>query len=130
MRRTIIVLSALSLSACGGGGSTEYELSVDGATGKLMGASFERGILPGSSGLMPQVIRNSEGTLEWQVLDEGGLEHGSGWWCPLEIKPVGADGTKISVTNKCIGMLASKNNKQLDELVDATLTGRPPKFDE
>ena len=125
------VIVTAALLGCSDGSSDAYEMSVEEARGKLLGASFERGILPGSSGLRPTVIVSSEGdgSLEWHVSSNDDLAHASGWWCPLEIKPEGQDGKKIRVLNKCRGMLASKDNKNLDELVDATLTGRPPKFD-
>ena len=101
-------------------------MSVAEARSKLLAADFERGILPGSSVLKPDVRTNYEGTLEWQVLDDS--QNGNGWWCPLVIEPASEDGKKVRVVNQCKGVMAMKNSN-LDELVDATLTGREPKFD-
>lgn len=126
MKTAILCLAAsVALSGCG----TEqraYEMSVAEATSKLVNTDFERSIVPGSSQLKPKVMRNEEGTLEWQVLDDS--ENGNGWWCPLEIEQVDDQGKKVRVVNKCEGVMAM-NNKHLDELVDATLTGRPPQFE-
>ena len=123
MRLTILMLSSIALVGCSAG-TREYEMSVDAASAKLINATFERGILPGSSGLKPKVMRNYEGTLEWHVQNDS--ERG-GWWCPLKVEPVDSETTKVRVINQCEGLMAMDNEK-LDELVDATLTGRPPKF--
>lgn len=115
------------LTGCSGG-SNEYAISVDEAKSQLLGANFDRGILPGSSGLKPRVLRSSQedGSLEWHVQNEA---ESGGWWCPIAFETTSEDPPKVRVVNKCIGMTATKDNKNLDELVDATLTGRPPKFD-
>lgn len=124
MKLAVIVISSMALAGCSID-TREYEMSVDAASVKLVNADFARGILPGSSGLKPKVQRNYEGTLEWHVLDDS--ENGNGWWCPLKIEPVVGETKKVSVVNECKGIMAMEN-KKLDELVDATLTGRPPKF--
>ena len=123
----LAAIAAVALTGCSGG-SHDYAMSVDEAQSKLLGATFERGILPGSSGLKPRVLVSSEGdgSLEWHVQNES---ERSGWWCPMVFEKTSDEPPKIRVINKCRGMLASKDNKNLDELVDATLTGRPPKFD-
>ena len=124
MRLAVFVISSMALAGCSVG-TREYEMSVDAASSKLVNADFARGILPGSSLLKPKVQRNYEGTLEWQVLDDS--ENGNGWWCPLEVEPVAGETKKVRVVNECKGIMAMEN-KKLDELVDAALTGRPPKF--
>ena len=120
-------IAAAALTGCSGG-SHGYAMSVDEAQSRLLGATFERGILPGSSGLKPRVLVSSvgDGSLEWHVQDES---ERNGWWCPMAFEKTSDDPQTIRVVNNCRGMLASKDNKNLDELVDATLTGRPPKFD-
>lgn len=126
----MLVFAAIAVAGLAGcsGGSNEYAMSVDEAKSKLLGASFERGILPGSSALKPRVLISSQedGSVEWHVQNEA--ERG-GWWCPIVFETTSGDPQKIRVVNKCIGMLSTKDNKNLDELVDATLTGRRPKFD-
>ena len=120
-------IAAAALTGCSGG-SHGYAMSVDEAQSRLLGATFDRGILPGSSGLKPRVLVSSvgDGSLEWHVQDES---ERNGWWCPMAFEKTSDDPQTIRVVNNCRGMLASKDNKNLDELVDATLTGRPPKFD-
>lgn len=128
MRLTALCLiAAAALTGCSGN-SGEYAMSTEQVRSKLLDASFERGILPGSSGLKPRVQESSEGngSLEWQVLAE---DDRNGWWCPISIEPVDGDASKTKVVNNCAGITGSNNSRNLDELVDATLTGRPPKFD-
>lgn len=127
MRTIGISILVLGLTACSPG-ERSYEMTKEQARGKLMTAKFEKGILPGSSSLTPRVKRDFNGNPEWHVLskDDG---HGSGWWCPLSIEPASEDGKRVKVVNKCDGLMATKDNANLDELVDATLTGRKPKFD-
>jgi len=122
----LCVLAGVVLSACQAE-KREYEMSVAEATSKLLAARFKKGILPGSSSLEPRVLQHSARGLEWIVADD--FEGPDGWICPLSIEPAGEDGKKVQVTNKCEGPFARGNNEQLDELVDATLTGRPVKFD-
>ena len=77
----LAAIAAVALTGCSGG-SHDYAMSVDEAQSKLLGATFERGILPGSSGLKPRVLVSSEGdgSLEWHVQNES---ERSGWWCPM-----------------------------------------------
>lgn len=125
MKKFVLPIVAIfGLSGCASEQRT-YEMSVETAAVKLMRADFKRSILPGSSLLKPKVQRNYEGDLEWQVLDDS--ENGNGWWCPIKIEPVDEQKGFVRVINQCEGIMA-KDNKNLDELVDATLTGRPPVF--
>lgn len=119
---------ASALSACSAGDKV-YEMSPEEAYSKLSSTDFERGILPGSSSHKPLVKKDYDGNPEWIVYTGEDLEHAGGWWCPMSFEPAGKDGKHVKVVNKCDGMLGAKWNAQLDELVDATLTGRPPKFD-
>ncbi len=119
--RKFLIIGALALSACGASGPSDYAMSVGDAEAKLLAAEFERGIVPGSSRLKPDIKRNGEGEIEWHVLDDS--ENGHGWWCPILVEKAGDDGSKVRIVNQCKGMFA-KNNRHLDELVDATLTGR------
>ena len=125
-----IVLWAVAAATLGGCAAASeektYAMPAEDARRILLSAEFERGILPGSSLLKPQVRANQEDTLEWQVLDDS--QNGSGWWCPLAIEPASEDGKTVRVVNQCKGMMAAKNNRDLDELVDAALTDREPKF--
>ncbi len=127
MRVILTAFGFVALAGCGVG-ERSYEMTKDQARGKLLAAKFERGIVPGSSSLKPWVQKDYDGNLEWHLNTEedGG---GNGWWCPLAIEPVDDDGKRVKVVNQCAGMMAAKDNASLDELVDATLTGRPPKFD-
>ena len=125
MRTSFIALALAALAGC----TTKersYNMSESDAASKLLAASFDKGIVPGSSSLTPRIVRNNDGKLEWQVLDsfDG---HGDGWWCPIEVSAANDEKTAISITSKCNGIFA-KNNKILDELIDATLTDRAPKL--
>ncbi|MDO9367680.1 MAG: hypothetical protein Q7T68_03850 [Sphingopyxis sp.] len=121
-----VAASTLGGCAAAGGEEKTYAMHAEDARRILLSTDFERGILPGSSKLKPQVRVNYEGTLEWQVLDDS--QNGSGWWCLLAIEPVGNDGKTIRVVNQCEGIMARQNNEVLNELVDAALTDRKPTF--
>lgn len=123
---TFCAFAPFALAACSAESTGAYDMTADAARGKLLSAKFDRGILPGSSGLKPRVQKSYEGELEWHVL---AADDRNGWWCPLAIESASEGGKKVRVVNQCEGMLASKNNQQLDELVDATLSGRAPTFD-
>jgi hypothetical protein len=125
----LCAVAGATLAGCSagpGGGEKTYDMAAEDARRILLSADFERGVIPGSSSLKPQVKVNLEDKLEWQVLDDS--QNGSGWWCPLAIESVGEDGKTIRVVNQCQGVTAIENNK-LDELVDAALTDRAPKFE-
>jgi len=128
MKKLILsMVGAAALGGCSGAAQEKiYDMPADDARRILLSADFERGVLPGSSSLKPEVWTNNDGVPEWRVLDEP-LKHG--WWCALSIEPAGDDKAKTRVVNKCVGAMASSNNRQLDELVDAALTDRKPKFD-
>jgi len=131
MKNLVFALMAgAALGGCSarGGADKSYAMPAEDARRILLSADFARGILPGSSGLKPQVRVNYEQTLEWQVLDDS--QNGSGWWCPLAIEPASEDGKTIRVVNQCAGMMAAERNRNLNELVDAALTQREPKFDQ
>lgn len=128
MKKLILsIVGAAALGGCSTGTQEKiYDMSADDARRILLSTDFERGVLPGSSSLKPEVWTNNDGVPEWRVLNE---EKKSGWWCPLSIEPAGDDKAKTRVVNKCAGAMASRNNRHLDELVDAALTDREPKFD-
>ncbi|MBL0914341.1 MAG: hypothetical protein IBJ13_02140 [Sphingopyxis sp.] len=128
--RNFILCAAMATTLPGfGGGSQEktYDMAAEDARRILLSADFERGVLPGSSLLKPQVKVNQEDKLEWMVLDDS--QNGSGWWCPLAIEPVAEDAKKIRVVNQCQGAMSGDRNRKLNELVDAALTDREPKFE-
>lgn len=130
MKKLILCAIATStLTACSGGaGSGEkiYDMPPEDARRILLSTDFEPGVLPGSK-LKPRVqSNNGDGSPEWQVLDEA---RKNGWWCPLSIEPADEAATRTRVVNKCEGLMSSGRNRQLDELVDAALTDRAPKFD-
>jgi hypothetical protein len=125
-----LVLCAVAAAALGGcsaaAGEKTYAMPVEDVRRILLSTDFERGILPGSSSLKPRVWVNMGGEIEWTVLDEA-KKHG--WWCALAIEPASEDGKTSRVVNQCKGITASKDNKNLDELVDAALTDRAPRFE-
>lgn len=129
MKQLILcAIAATTLGACSGGGGGEkvYDMAPEDARRILLSTDFDRGVIPGSSSLKPEVWTNNEGVPEWRVLNE---EKKSGWWCALSIGPAGEDATKTRVVNQCRGAMSSGQNRDLDELVDAALTDRAPKFD-
>lgn len=117
----------MALTACAGGGVQEkiYDMTPEDARRILLSTDFPRGVLPGSQ-LKPEVWTNNEGVPEWRVLDEAKK---NGWWCPLSIEAADGTAARTRVINKCAGALSSGRNRELDELVDAALTDRAPKFD-
>ncbi len=119
----LLLCTPLFLAGCGAEAPREYDMGQADAESKLLTASFDRGILPGWSGLKPDVVRNYDGAIEWVVLDHS--ENGNGWWCPITIAPSGDEGSKLTVDSDCVGPLASQNNANLDELIDAMLSERP-----
>ena len=124
----LCIVAGIALGGCAAE-TREYEMSEEQARSKLLATDFEKGTLPGSSNSWPIVHENSQGNLEWQISSTKDLAHASGWWCPIAIEPVGEDGKKIRVVNQCEGPFSRNRNRDLDELVDATLTGRAPQFD-
>lgn len=130
MGKTFCCVSMAALAACSGGGGVgetrSYDMSVSEVRSRLLAYDFKRGVFPNSPKLKPDVRRLEDGSLEWTVLDDS--QNGNGWWCPLSVEPAG-DEKRTRVVNQCKGLTASINNPLLDELVDATLTGRAPKFD-
>lgn len=122
----LYAVAAVSLGGCSVANQEKtYAMHAEDARRILLSSDFERGILPGSSSLKPRVWVNYDKQLEWQVLDEA---QKSGWWCPILIEPVGEDGKTVRVVNQCPGIGVAENIRHLDELVDATLTGREPKL--
>lgn len=130
MRQFILcMVAATTLGGCGVGPQEKtYDMAAEDARRILLSVDFERGIVPGWSLLKPQVKVNQEDKLEWMVLDDS--QNGSGWWCPLAIEPTAEDAKKIRVVNQCEGAMSGDRNRKLDELVDAALTDREPKFDQ
>jgi hypothetical protein len=124
----LCALSALALAACSAGGNHEYDMSASEVRSKLLSASFKKGLIPGFSSHNVKVHQSSEGNgaIEWLVMTDGE----NGMYCPIVLKPAGEDGKRTQVVNDCRDdMLGRTAAPHLDELVDATLTGRPPKFD-
>ena len=123
----LCVMAAAALAGCSGG-NVEYDMSAAEVRGKLLSASFEKGIVPGfsSHNVMVRELSEGNGAIEWSLLSDGG----NGMYCPIVIKPVDEEGKRTRVANDCRkDMLGRMAAPHLDELVDATLTGRPPKFE-
>lgn len=131
MKKPILCLvAAATLCACSAGGKAAddgYDMTADDARRILLSTDFERGVLPGNEKLKPRVWTNHDGVVEWTVLDEANK---NGWWCPLSIEAASPDGKKARVVTQCAGLLSGQRNAMLDELIDAALTDRAPKFDE
>ncbi|WP_447751952.1 hypothetical protein [Sphingopyxis fribergensis] len=120
---------AATLGACSAGSKAAndgYDMTADDARRILLSTDFERGVLPGSEKLKPRVWTNHDGVVEWTVLNDANK---SGWWCPLSIEAASEDAKKTRVVNQCVGVMSGQRNAMLDELVDAALTDRAPKFD-
>ncbi|MBL8650481.1 MAG: hypothetical protein JNL35_08785 [Sphingopyxis sp.] len=123
----LFMVGAAALGGCSAGTPEKiYDMPAEDARRILLSSDFERGVLPGSSSLKPEVWTNNDRVAEWRVLDEP-LKHG--WWCALSIEPAGEGGAKTRVVNQCKGALSSERNRPFDELVDAALADRKSKFD-
>lgn len=127
------LIAASALGACSAGGTDAaapaedgYAMTPDDARRILLSTEFERGVLPGNEKLKPRVWTNHDGVVEWTVLDEANK---NGWWCPMAFEAASEDGKRTRVVNQCAGVFSSDRNAMLDELVDAALTDRAPKFD-
>lgn len=124
--RALCIVATVALTGCGGD-MGPYKMGAAEVRNRLLAAKFEKGILPGFSAhnVSVHLIDDGNGAIEWLVISGGG----NGMYCPIAIKPVGDSGKLSQVVNDCrddlLGRLAAPH---LDELVDATLTGRPPEF--
>ena len=124
--RAICIVAAVAVTGCGGD-KGPYKMGVAEARSKLLAAKFEKGILPGfsSHNVSAHLTNGGNGAIEWLVISGGG----NGMYCPIAITPVGDSGKLSQVVNDCRdGLLGRMTAPHLDELVDATLTGRPPEF--
>jgi hypothetical protein len=129
MRNLVLcVVAAATFGGCAAAGNEEktYPMHPEDARRILLSADFKPGVIPGSNG-KPRVWVNMGGEIEWTVLND---EKRNGWWCALAIESASEDGKTTRVINQCKGPFASERNEQLDELVDAALTDREPKFEQ
>lgn len=123
----LLVTAAAALGGCSAASEDKtYSMHSEDARRILLSADFEPGVIPGSSG-KPRVWVNMGGEIEWTVVN---AEKRNGWWCALAIEPASKEGKTTRVVNQCKGLGAAERNKQLDELVDAALTGREPQFEQ
>lgn len=126
MKAILTSVALLALVACGAPAKS-YPVDASNARGALLGATFAKGVMPAWDSHYVRFIENYEGQLEVHMNSEEDLGGGGGY-CGVAIKPTDESGAAVTVAFDCAGPLAGKTVTELEEITEAVLTNREPKF--